>query len=326
VKGVTELGKSVGLLRHASVPVTDVAYCRRAYPVKLVPDVMICAGFEHGGVDTCQGDSGGALLVNNKLVGVTSFGQGCALAGFPGVYSRVSAAIGWINQIAGNVSERSTIIPTQTPVSSEEPSETPNSGSCFPGSAQVMLSDRSWKSMDSLKVGDVVLTAYGIFSPIFTFSHREPARFARYLQIHCNSSHHHVITISANHFLLTSKGLREASSIQIGDFLFDGSQKLVEVTAITVIHSLGVFSPQTLAGSIVVNDVLASTFTSVVHPTLSQTFLAPLRFAFRLGILTSSLSLLDCAYFTQWTTYTSHIAHTLTHSLDFSDVMSSRAL
>ena len=62
---------------------------------------MICGG--ESGVDTCQGDSGGPLIanINEKytLVGVTSFGLGCAMQNSPGVYVRVSSFIDFINNI-----------------------------------------------------------------------------------------------------------------------------------------------------------------------------------------------------------------------------------
>lgn len=67
---------------------------------------MVCAG-EGDGMDTCQGDSGGPLVVeddftsngnsepkSSMLIGITSWGRGCATA--PGVYSRVSSFIGFI--------------------------------------------------------------------------------------------------------------------------------------------------------------------------------------------------------------------------------------
>lgn len=45
--------------------------------------------------DTCQGDSGGPLMMfsNDRwyLLGITSYGMGCALPGYAGVYTRVSA-------------------------------------------------------------------------------------------------------------------------------------------------------------------------------------------------------------------------------------------
>ncbi|CAF2528240.1 unnamed protein product [Rotaria sp. Silwood2] len=63
------------------------------------PLVQFCAGTMAG--DTCQGDSGGPLMafVNNRwvLAGITSRGNGCARVGYPGVYTRVSSFISFIN-------------------------------------------------------------------------------------------------------------------------------------------------------------------------------------------------------------------------------------
>ncbi|CAG9130131.1 unnamed protein product [Plutella xylostella] len=71
---------------------------------------QICAGKMTGGVDSCQGDSGGPLQVKINLppssnasmhyvIGVTSFGVGCARPNTPGVYTRVSSYIDWIENI-----------------------------------------------------------------------------------------------------------------------------------------------------------------------------------------------------------------------------------
>ena len=59
---------------------------------------MICAG--GGKVDSCQGDSGGHLVINVRgkitLAGVTSWGYGCGVTGSPGVYTKVANYIDWI--------------------------------------------------------------------------------------------------------------------------------------------------------------------------------------------------------------------------------------
>lgn len=76
-------------LQKATVPVTSDAYCGAAYPGHFKPASEVCAGYEMGGIDTCQGDSGGPLVAGTKLIGLTSWGAGCALPGKPGVYARV---------------------------------------------------------------------------------------------------------------------------------------------------------------------------------------------------------------------------------------------
>ncbi|MFJ8149947.1 S1 family peptidase [Streptomyces sp. NPDC096048] len=85
-----ENGSSSNQLRTATVPVVSDSGCRGSYGADFVASDMVCAGYTSGGVDTCQGDSGGPLLVGGVLAGVTSWGEGCARAGYPGVYSRLT--------------------------------------------------------------------------------------------------------------------------------------------------------------------------------------------------------------------------------------------
>jgi hypothetical protein len=74
----------------------DVCGSPGVYGSSFVPETMLCAGELAGGRDTCQGDSGGPLVVPTnggefRLVGDTSFGDGCARPNRPGVYGRVAA-------------------------------------------------------------------------------------------------------------------------------------------------------------------------------------------------------------------------------------------
>lgn len=90
-------GSSSRYLRLATVPVMADADCRQAYS-SFQAASMTCAGLPEGGVDTCQGDSGGPLVVDGKLVGITSWGEGCAGPGKPGVYTRVATYAGLIDE------------------------------------------------------------------------------------------------------------------------------------------------------------------------------------------------------------------------------------
>ena len=90
--GVTsEGGDAPDTLQKAQVPITTDAYCGSAYD-NFDARSMVCAGYPEGGVDTCQGDSGGPLFSGGRVVGATSFGEGCARPGKPGVYARVADA------------------------------------------------------------------------------------------------------------------------------------------------------------------------------------------------------------------------------------------
>jgi len=62
---------------------------------------MICAGVTGGGKDACQGDSGGPLVVGDKLVGIVSWGVGCAEARYPGVYSNVATLRSFVTDTTG---------------------------------------------------------------------------------------------------------------------------------------------------------------------------------------------------------------------------------
>ncbi|ALG05758.1 serine protease [Kibdelosporangium phytohabitans] len=89
--GTTSSGGSASrYLLKATVPLTSDSSCSSAYGSSFIQSAMVCAGLPNGGVDTCQGDSGGPLIAGGKLIGDTSWGRGCALAGYPGVYGRIA--------------------------------------------------------------------------------------------------------------------------------------------------------------------------------------------------------------------------------------------
>ncbi|MGI5379187.1 S1 family peptidase [Streptomyces sp. CA-251387] len=83
-------GSSSNQLRTATVPIVSNSSCASSYGSDFIASDMVCAGYTSGGVDTCQGDSGGPLLIGGVLAGITSWGEGCAQAGYPGVYTRLT--------------------------------------------------------------------------------------------------------------------------------------------------------------------------------------------------------------------------------------------
>merc|ERR1712002_166526 len=94
-------GSSPSTLQMVRVPfISDQTCNKRSVYNKSILSSMICAGKLGGGVDSCQGDSGGPLVkkINGKwtVLGVVSWGIGCAKYNKPGVYTRVARFDQWI--------------------------------------------------------------------------------------------------------------------------------------------------------------------------------------------------------------------------------------
>lgn len=104
-------------LQEVDLPIVSESLCQLAYGTGVINDLHLCAGLTSGGVDTCKGDSGGPLIVENNntayLAGITSFGVGCARPGFFGVYTRVSQFADWVKSTA---SIGGSVIPIEPPV------------------------------------------------------------------------------------------------------------------------------------------------------------------------------------------------------------------
>eukprot|EP00438_Fugacium_kawagutii_P003771 Skav207395 [mRNA] locus=scaffold2421:96854:101985:+ [translate_table: standard] len=113
-------GPTPELLQEAKVTLLTNQVCEVNYTESknTITGSMLCAtGMSQKGItDTCQGDSGGPLVCKETvetrdgrmmsdryvLRGVTSWGQGCAYEGYPGVYGRVHSVMSWIEDIMEN--------------------------------------------------------------------------------------------------------------------------------------------------------------------------------------------------------------------------------
>jgi len=96
-------------LQTATLPVVTNEQCSRAFVnfrTTIIDQRVLCAGYLQGGKDACQGDSGGPLMFPRPdhkkatffQIGVVSYGFRCAEQGYPGVYTRVTAFVDWIQQ------------------------------------------------------------------------------------------------------------------------------------------------------------------------------------------------------------------------------------
>jgi len=103
-----EDGPLPSVMQEVDLPIINNTMCEKMYRdagyVEHIPNIFICAGYAAGGKDSCEGDSGGPMVVQNQdgrfmLSGVISWGIGCAEKNQPGVYTRISQFSSWINQI-----------------------------------------------------------------------------------------------------------------------------------------------------------------------------------------------------------------------------------
>eukprot|EP00095_Tigriopus_kingsejongensis_P010773 maker-scaffold1742_size29367-snap-gene-0.3 protein:Tk10773 transcript:maker-scaffold1742_size29367-snap-gene-0.3-mRNA-1 annotation:"tripsin " len=95
--GATSQGGQVSnVLQEVMIPLVSIGDCRRKYtPLKLTNN-MFCAG--KSGQDSCQGDSGGPVMFQQQgiffdLMGVVSWGVGCALPGYPGELEKANSYV-----------------------------------------------------------------------------------------------------------------------------------------------------------------------------------------------------------------------------------------
>jgi secreted trypsin-like serine protease len=152
-------------LRQAELPLVATDRCNDSYKGidRIIDERTLCAGSGGGGKDTCQGDSGGPMVVHTSRdrwiqIGIVSWGKGCALKDYPGVYTRVSAFGDWIRSTVG----RDLMIADQElpQPSGEKPApaptahdDEPRSKAQFDNVAGVVV---AFENGDNVKIGDRV--------------------------------------------------------------------------------------------------------------------------------------------------------------------------
>jgi len=112
--------KGSNSLQHVALPMLSPDKCLEAYGrfVDMDENKQFCAGNDQG-QDACAGDSGGPFVVvkedqpgQDYLVGVVSYGRGCARPEYPGVYTKVYHYLPWINGLVGERKRKTNFPPS----------------------------------------------------------------------------------------------------------------------------------------------------------------------------------------------------------------------
>lgn len=166
-------------------------------------------------------------------------------------------------------------------------SEDKNSSSCFPGSATVEIECGSIVLMSSLRIGDSVRVSENSFSPVYMFSHRLPHTMSEYIRIQTGTK---TLSLTAGHYLPMNRQSHPtaAKHVAIGDEILTTNSWETVVAISRYTAADGLYNPHTLDGDIVVNGIITSTYTEAVAPSVAETLLLPIRFAYVLGVMRES--------------------------------------
>jgi Trypsin/Hint module len=252
-----------------------VFYARTTdYDGDLIPGLQLCANA--AGKDACQNDSGGPLLSRDRrvVVGVISYGYGCADPVYPGVYARVSS-------VADSFIRDGICLMSSNPPADCENTEEEGGGGgfCFPGDATVNVQGRGEVTMEQLQIGDMVQVADGKFEAVYSFCKKNGDTIVDYLHIF-TADLTKPLVMSPNHLVyvvavVSTNGPApltavEGRSVRVGDSLVMADGTLTKVVKLAQGNKRGFYAPYTSSGIIIVNQLQASVYASTVTGPLSS--------------------------------------------------------
>jgi Hint module len=175
-----------------------------------------------------------------------------------------------------------TVLPTTAPNDTALPNKTlptptpaSNGSKCFPMTATVELESGATLSMGELSVGDVVKVGPNSYSKVFMFTHKMKTGDHSFVQLSTASGAS--ISLTAGHYIPVEGSLVAASEVAVGALVQLGNGAVDHVVNVKTVSGTGLYNPQTLQGDIVVDGVVASTYTTAVEPRLAHVILSPFR-------------------------------------------------
>jgi len=174
--------------------------------------------------------------------------------------------------------------PTSVPLSDstgtptvEEESGDAGDALCFSPHAIARVLGKGRVAMQDLVPGDKVLTASGEHKTMFSMNHYHQTKTTVFLRIQTDLEMERPLELSPNHMVFVEAAKKHpvpAASVNIGDKIWSADDGLREVVDIETVVREGLYNPLTMDGTIVVDGIVASTYTSYtgsVHLKIGET-------------------------------------------------------
>jgi Hint module len=278
-------GLSEEFLASINIKTSNMTFqSNQSYVAEIFPDTTCRLGKPGSGSHILlsnKGDMGyyGLLMERNETT-VCSFYEGITPS--PGAVEAtgtpetdVSPQPTEIPGSAGSPSPSFSVV-APTPSKSPLPKQKRRS-SCFPSDSVVELSSGKSIPVAQLLVGDTVRVNSDMFSKVIMFSHRDQHAQTEFVRIVTSSMD--TIHLSPSHYIYANRKLVRASEVKLGDVLLSGTRNNFNMTVISLtnVYKSGLYNPQTYQGDIVVDGIVASTFTAALPISLAHAFLSPLK-------------------------------------------------
>ena len=138
---------------------------------------------------------------------------------------------------------------------------------CFSPEATVMVERKGPVAMKDLSQGDYVLTSNNKYEPVYAFGHRHTEKTTEFVQIETTTNgkpNPNPLEMTGQHlvFLQGKSNPVRADSIKVGDILQGEGGVPAVVTHLDTVTRDGLYGPLTVGGTIVVDGIVASSYTS----------------------------------------------------------------
>ena len=148
---------------------------------------------------------------------------------------------------------------------------------CFPHDATVTTMNGQ-VTMQDLKIGMQVLVGKDTYSPVIAWTHQD--NNIHYPFVKVTTKNENIIRLTKGHYIYADNQLMTARNLKIGMTLKTATAQDDMIIKIEKEYGRGLYNPQTAHGDIVVDGIIATTYTNTITPNTAHALLAPIRAAF----------------------------------------------